>query len=119
MRESGWILLVSFFLALMLASIAHAQKRVALVLGNSAYQHTRKLANPKNDAADISAVLRGHGFQVIAGFDLDKASLELKVRDFAGALQGADVGLFFYAGHGLQVAGAELPRAGRCPIGDC
>ena len=61
---------------------AHAQKRVALVIGNSAYQHTGKLTNPKNDATDIAAALKKHGFQVIEGFDLDKAAFDRKVREF-------------------------------------
>src|SRR5262245_6357382 len=81
---------------------AHAQKRVALVIGNSAYQHTSRLDNPKNDAADMAAVLKQRGFQVIEGFDLDKTALERKVREFSTALNAAEVGLFFYAGHGLQ-----------------
>jgi uncharacterized caspase-like protein len=89
----------------LLPAAAHADKRVALVVGNSAYQHTAKLANPKNDATDLAGALRKQGFQVIEGFDLDKAAFDRKVRDFATALQGSDVGVFFYAGHGLQVAG--------------
>jgi hypothetical protein len=93
------------FLLLLLPSIAHAQKRVALVIGNSAYQHTAKLTNSKNDAIDVAAALKKHGFEVIDGFDLDKAAFDRKGRDFATALKGSDVGLFFYAGHGLQVAG--------------
>jgi formylglycine-generating enzyme required for sulfatase activity len=90
---------------LLLPSPALAEKRVALVIGNSAYQYTPKLANPKNDAADMAAVLKTLGFQVLDGFDLDKAAFERKVRDFASALKGADAGVFFYAGHGLQVLG--------------
>ena len=84
---------------------AAPQKRVALVIGNSAYRYTPKLANPRNDAADIGAALRKLGFQVIEAFDLDKAAFERAIRDFAAALQGAQVGMFFYAGHGLQVSG--------------
>jgi hypothetical protein len=72
---------------------------------HSDYQHTTKLTNPKNDATDISAVLKGFGFQVVDGFDLTKAAFDAKVREFAAALEGASVGVFFYAGHGLQVAG--------------
>ena len=87
------------------AGQALAQKRVALVIGNSAYQNTAPLANPTNDAMDVSAALKTHGFQVIDGYDLDKAAFDRKVRDFAAALEGAAVGVFFYAGHGLQVAG--------------
>ena len=92
-------------LLVLLPAAAQADKRVALVVGNSAYQHTPKLANPKNDATDVSVALKRLGFQVIEGFDLDKAAFERKVRDFATALQGADAGVLFYAGHGLQVAG--------------
>src|SRR5262245_62700437 len=97
---------VSVLLLLALLSLpAHAQNRVALVIGNSAYQHTPRLDNPKNDAMDMAAALTRWGFQVIDGFDLDKVAFERKVRDFSAALRTAEVGLFFYAGHGLQVAG--------------
>ena len=93
---------------LVLTLFAHpalAQKRVALVIGNAAYQHTAKLANPRNDASDMVAALKKHNFLVIEGFDLNKADFERKVRDFANALSDAEAGVFFYAGHGLQVAG--------------
>jgi hypothetical protein len=80
-------------------------KRVALVIGNSAYEHTAPLTNPKHDAADMSVVLKALGFRVIEGLDLDKAEMDRIVRDFADALSDAQAGLFFYAGHGLQVAG--------------
>jgi hypothetical protein len=80
-------------------------RRVALVVGNSTYRHTPRLENPRNDAADMSAALKERGFHVIEGLDLDKAAFDRTVRDFALALQGAEVGLFFYAGHGMQVGG--------------
>ena len=92
-------------LLLCVGSAAHAGKRVALVIGNSAYQHAGDLANTRNDAIDMATALRTHGFQVIDGLDLDKPALERKIRDFATALVGAEVGVFFYAGHGLQVQG--------------
>ena len=98
--------LVAFvFVAAMFVGVASglAEKRVALVVGNSAYQFTPSLQNPKNDATEMAAALRVVGFTVIEGFDLDKGQLDRKVRDFAVALSGADVGVFFYAGHGLQV----------------
>jgi uncharacterized caspase-like protein/Tfp pilus assembly protein PilF len=93
------------FLLLLVSPVAHADKRVALVIGNSAYRPQGELTNPRNDATDVAAALKGHGFQVIEGLDLDKVALDRKIRDFAAALVGADVGLFFYAGHGLQVSG--------------
>jgi hypothetical protein len=86
-------------------SAAARSKRVALVIGNSAYQHTSTLVNPRHDATDVAAVLRGLGFHVVEGFDLGKTEMDRTVRDFAEALSGAQVGLFFYAGHGLQVSG--------------
>ena len=97
----------SLFLLLLLPTALHAQaeKRVALVIGNSDYQHTSRLANPKNDATEMAVALRKLGFQVLEGFNLDKPSFDRKVRDFATALRSAEAGVFFYAGHGLQVAG--------------
>src|SRR5215813_8489096 len=88
-----------------IATDVHANQRVALVIGNSAYQHTPTLNNPKNDATDMAAVLKQWGFQVIDGYDLDKVAFDRKLRDFSAALRAAEVGLFFYAGHGMQVAG--------------
>ncbi len=84
---------------------ATQHKRVALVIGNSAYRYTRRLDNPRNDATDIGAALKRLGFQVIEGFDLNKAGLDEKIREFTAHLRGASVGVFFYAGHGLHVAG--------------
>ncbi len=84
---------------------ARAQARVALVIGNSAYRHVAPLDNPRNDATDMAAALRKLNFRVVEGVDLDKAAFDRKVAEFAGALRGASVGLFFYAGHGLQVGG--------------
>jgi uncharacterized caspase-like protein len=90
---------------LLLVFPAAAQKRVALVIGNSAYLHTGMLPNPTNDAKDMAAALSELTFDVILGLDLDKQAFDAKVRDFSRALAQADTGLFFYAGHGLQVTG--------------
>jgi tetratricopeptide (TPR) repeat protein len=79
-------------------------RRVALVIGNGAYQHATPLANPTNDAADLSATLRKLGFDVVEGRDLDKHGMEGKIREFGRRLERADLAMFFYAGHGLQVA---------------
>ena len=96
------------FLVLLFAAVsgqAIAEKRVALVIGNSAYQHAVQLANPKNDSSDMTAKLESLGFQVVSDQDLDLAGMRRTVRDFLEKLDGADMALFFYAGHGLQVNG--------------
>lgn len=84
---------------------AVAEKRVALVVGNSKYSEATPLANPANDANDIAAALKSAGFEVIVGLDVDKRAFDTKVRNFAELLEGSDVAVFFYAGHGLQVGG--------------
>jgi uncharacterized caspase-like protein len=91
--------------AILPAGPAHAEKRVALVVGNAAYKATAKLANPVNDAKEIAAALKDSGFDVILGLDVDKRGFDAKVRNFAHLMEDADVAIFFYAGHGLQVAG--------------
>jgi tetratricopeptide (TPR) repeat protein len=94
--------------------------RVALVIGNGNYLQAPQLVNPPNDAADIATALRRLGFDVVEGRDLDRHGLEDKIREFGRKLDGATMALFYYAGHGLQVAGrnylvptdAKLERPG-------
>lgn len=84
---------------------AKETKRVALVIGNSDYIHAGSLANPRNDADDISAAFERIGFKVLKGTNLDKAGMDRLIRRFARSLRRAQVGAFFYAGHGIQVGG--------------
>lgn len=79
--------------------------RVALVIGNGTYVNVTPLPNPPNDARDLAGVLRGLGFRVIEGYDLDVMAMRRMIAEFGDAMAGARVTLFFYAGHGLQVAG--------------
>lgn len=90
-----------------LSSYAWAEKRVALVIGNSAYQHAPQLTNPQNDASDMASKLTGLGFVVVTGRDLGLTGMRQSIREFVGKVEGADVALFFYAGHGLQVNGGN------------
>lgn len=78
--------------------------RVALVVGNGKYRTVPELANPANDARDVSAALRALGFRVIEGYDLDSAGMRARIGEFGAAMAGASTTLFFYAGHGVQVA---------------
>jgi hypothetical protein len=92
-------------LTLICTATGQAADKVALVIGNGAYQNTTALPNPPNDAADIAAALEKLGFMVISGFDLSQADMVEKVGIFEEAARDAKTTLFFYAGHGLQVNG--------------
>jgi uncharacterized caspase-like protein len=99
------ILLALFATCAFLVLPAAAEKRVALVVGNSAYKEVSKLPNPGNDANDIASALKASGFDVVLGIDVDKRDFDSRVRSFTQLLESADVAVFFYAGHGLQVGG--------------
>ena len=86
---------------------ALAEKRVALVIGNSDYRNVPALANPRNDAEDVAAALKRLGFQTTVGLDADRAAMEKAIEAFATAVEGADVALFYYAGHGMQHQGVN------------
>jgi uncharacterized caspase-like protein len=109
MEANARLILAAFILFLAFAwnSSAHADRRVALVIGNSAYQFVPALPNPANDAGDIAVALRALGFEVIEAHDLNQTDMLAVVRRFSQAAEDADVGLFFYAGHGLQVGGVN------------
>jgi hypothetical protein len=83
-------------------------RKVALVIGNSGYQHAAPLENPHNDAEAMTSLLKNIGFDVVSGTDLDKRATEQKIADFVDRAAQADVSLFFYAGHGIQVAGENF-----------
>ena len=97
--------LLGALMLLVSTMVAMAERRVALVVGNSAYQVAPALRNPGNDAAAMIAKLRGLGFEVFEAIDADKVSLGTQLKAFGRATQNADVALFFYAGHGIQVDG--------------
>jgi uncharacterized caspase-like protein len=83
-------------------------KRVALVIGNSAYKNTTTLDNPDDDARLIASALREAGFTLVGGgplLDLDKTMLDRAVQEFGNELGGADVALFYFAGHGMEIRG--------------
>jgi hypothetical protein len=85
---------------------SYADNRVALVIGNSAYRNVPPLDSPRNDAKLMADTLRALGFKLVGGgaqIDLDKAQFDNAVQSFGTAIQGADVALFYYAGHGVEV----------------
>ena len=84
---------------------AVAENRIALVIGNAAYDNKLELANPVNDAEDVAAALRRLDFTVILKTNLDKTGMDAAFGEFAVAVDGSDVALFYYAGHALELNG--------------
>ena len=84
---------------------AQAGGRIALVIGMNGYRHAPTLKNPANDARDVTAALRELGFEVVHSADADRLALDAAIRGFSKRIADADVGLVFFAGHGVQVAG--------------
>lgn len=83
-------------------------RRVALVIGNSAYQHVDPLANPAADARLIAAVLGGLHFEVVGGgamLDLDKPHMKAAIQQFQATTMPGSVALLYYSGHGVRVGG--------------
>ena len=100
----------AFFLSLGLVfplAPATAEQRVALVIGNGAYEKAETLPNPKNDAEDVAAALKRAGFETIVGIDLNKTDMENATIRFARKARNADVALFYYSGHALQFGGVN------------
>ncbi|MGE4246630.1 MAG: caspase family protein [Parvibaculaceae bacterium] len=98
---------LSMCMLLAQSAYAAAEKRVALVLGLSAYREVPTLTNPVNDATDVATKLKSIGFEVVEGYDLDHGALTAKLREFSKAMIGADAALFYYSGHGIQANGSN------------
>ncbi len=110
MFRAGLFALVAA-IALVTGGPAVAEKRVALVIGNSAYKNVSPLVNPKPDAMMMAKTLGDLGFTLVGdgpALDLTKPDLDRVVQQFGQQAQGADVALFYYAGHGVQVRGANF-----------
>ncbi len=94
--------------SLLVCGPALAEKRVALVLGNSAYQNVAPLANPVNDSTRIAATLKEAGFDVVdSRRDLSAIDTRRALRDFADRSRDADIAVVYYAGHGIEVDGGN------------
>jgi formylglycine-generating enzyme required for sulfatase activity/uncharacterized caspase-like protein len=86
---------------------SHAEKRVALVIGNAAYRFMPRLMNPKNDAEDVGNALRKLQFETVVATDLDRSAMNEALDRFTRAVEGADMAIVYYSGHGMQFAGAN------------
>src|SRR6202011_1205295 len=85
------------------AQAAKADRRVAFVVGNGAYKNVAQLPNPPIDAKAMAKLLRNVGFEVVEGANLTRDKMTEKLLDFGKKAEGADVAVFFYAGHGIAV----------------
>ena len=84
----------------------NSQRRLALVIGNGLYQHAGRLANPPNDATLVAATLGQLGFEVKNGSNLTQREMKQRIREFGQTLRAnGGVGLFYFAGHGVQAKG--------------
>jgi uncharacterized caspase-like protein len=87
---------------------AFAERRVALVMGNSAYQNVTRLANPTNDSEAMSAILKEAGFDVVdLKRDLNISQMRRALRDFSDSVREADVAIVYFAGHGIEINGSN------------
>jgi len=99
-------MVLSGLLTFLVPSIALSaqEQRIALVIGNGSYKSC-PLTNPVNDANDMAAALRKLGFSVVLKTNANQRTMENSIRDFGKKLRSGGVGLFYFAGHGIQVRG--------------
>src|SRR5205809_905157 len=102
-----WVAAMSVAGLLVSSNAAFADKRVAFVVGNGAYKNVPALPNPAVDARSMAKVLRNVGFDVVEGVNLSRDKMTEKLLDFGKKAQGADVAVFFYAGHGIAISGTN------------
>ena len=96
---------LALFLFLFLAGAAHADRRVALVVGNDAYAEVPQLLKAGNDAEAVATSLSAQGFEVILVRDADRREMNRRLSEFTGQLRPGDTALVFYAGHGVEIEG--------------
>jgi len=98
---------LSLLSMLLTAEAAKADRRVAFVVGNGTYLNVTQLPNPPVDAKAIAATLRNIGFDVVEGTNLTRDRMTEKLLDFGRKAQGADIAVFYYAGHGIAISGTN------------
>jgi uncharacterized caspase-like protein len=101
------IVVLSVLGTLVSANAAKADHRVAFVVGNGAYKNVTPLPNPPIDAKAMAGVLRNVGFEVVEGTNLTRDMMTERLLEFGKKAQGADVAVFFYAGHGIAISGTN------------
>ena len=100
-------LILSLICMVFAAQSAKADRRVAFVVGNGTYKNVQPLPNPAIDAKSMASVLRNVGFEVVEGTNLSRDKMTERLLEFGKKAQGADVAVFFYAGHGIAISGTN------------
>jgi len=89
------------------SNVAKAERRVAFVVGNGAYKNVAPLPNPSIDAKSMAGALRDVGFDVVEGTNLTRDQMTERLLEFGDKAEGAELAVFFYAGHGIAIAGVN------------
>src|SRR5476651_1465430 len=97
---AAWLLVV--------AAPAHAEKRVALVIGNNDYKNVPKLQKAVNDARTMGETLKQLGFSVMVAENQNRQAFSETLLAFDKAVGPGDTAFFFYAGHGFEIAGQNF-----------
>lgn len=100
-------IILSLICMVFAAHSAKAERRVAFVVGNGTYKNVQPLPNPPIDAKSMASVLRNVGFEVVEGTNLTRDKMTERLLEFGKKAQGADVAVFFYAGHGIAINGTN------------
>ena len=101
------VFVLSMVAMLATANSASADQRVAIVLGNGTYKNIEHLPNAPVSARAMTKLLQGAGFDVVEGIDLTREKMTEKLLDFGKKAEGADIALFYYAGHGISLGGTD------------
>jgi hypothetical protein len=103
-----WMALLGLVAALLATAPAYAEKRVALVIGNNDYRNVPKLQKAVNDARTMGDTLRQLGFSVMVAENQTRQAFSQTLLQFDATIQPGDTALFFFAGHGFEIAGQNF-----------
>src|SRR3954453_11217809 len=103
-----WIAPVTFTALLVLTAPAHAEKRVALVIGNNDYRNVPKLQKAVNDARTMGETLKQLGFSVMVAENQTRQAFSQSLLAFDATIEKGDTAFFFFAGHGFEIAGQNF-----------
>ena len=107
-RRLGTILTLIGVTLAVSAGTATAERRVALIIGNSTYQNVVALPNPAGDAAAVAAMFKKVGFDVVdSKLDLGNTAMRRIIREFTATARNADIAVVYFAGHGIEFDGTN------------